>query len=530
MEVTVITGPERLSLINRLTEGAPSLWSPHWLPRPLSIALVLIIVTTGIFFLILGVLGGREMPVRHLHTFRTIEQAFNWAECGEYGSLRQDSGIGSDFGPIATNHDTSLRTLAEVRGGTLSGYCEHEFKTWSNEDSSLFYFFSFLLKLSPGASLNQMYLIATALFSIVFAVTGYVIWRATKSTFLSVSIVVVSAGWYVLGTLTLYMGSSVFAWPLLLLLVILMAYALTSAISGKMIRAIGILVLVGLLAAFAANMRSTLLPHIPLLLVVFLITTYFALRDTLSNSTGRNHLIGIAVLTIAFGGGYFGYQQLAIGPLKGLDDESLTSHPVAHPIVLGLGVPPNELSEDEGLGWYDGVGIELAERIEPGSTKNWNDYERVMWGYYFGLWQDRPLDMTRTYLIKAHTAGVSQAGHLRSLGIGWISPLSLMPSGIILGLVLVALSVWSLLKRLDDPLQTFLLRALLASTVAGYAVTWVIHSTFSLYILESPFSYVLLTVVFWWVVGNVSLRYLLRLRSSQEGKLTDVFRLVQRVW
>jgi hypothetical protein len=235
-------------------------------------------------------------------------------------------------------------------------------------------------------------------------------------------------------------------------------------------------------------------------------------------------------LTIAFGGGYFGYQQLAIGPLKGLNDESLTSHPVAHPIVLGLAVPPNELSEDEGLAWHDGAGFQLAERIEPGSTKKLNDYERVMWGYYFGLWQDRPLDMTRTYLVKADVTGVSQAAHLRSLGIGWISPLSLMPSGIVLGLVLAALSVWSLLKKLDDPLQTLLLRALLASTVAGYVVTWVIHSTYSLYILESPFSFVLLTVLFWWFVGRISLRYLLRLRSSREDELTDVLRLVQRVW
>ena len=513
-----------------MIEGAPRLWNSNRLLRSLGVALVLIVAAAGVFFLIIGTLGGRELPAKGVHTIWAIEMAFNWAECGEYGALRRDSGVASDFGTATNRLDTSLRTLAERRGGSLSGYCEHEFRNLSNEDSSLFYFFTFLLKLSPGASLNQMYHIATALFSIVFAVTGYVIWRATRSVFLSASTVVASAGWYVVGTLTLYMSSRVFAWPLLLLLVILLAYALTSAISGKMIRAVGILILAGLLAAFAANMRSTLLPHIPLLLVVFLVTTYFALRGTSSISTGRSHLISVMVLAIAFAGGYVGYQQIAIGPLSDLSEESLTSHPIAHPIVLGLAVPPNELSKDEGLAWHDGVGFQLAERIEPGSTLKLNDYERVMWGYYFGLWQNRPLDMTRTYLIKADAAGVSQAGHLRSLGIGWISPLSLMPSGIVLGLVLAGLSVWSLLKKLDDPLQTFLLRVLLASTVAGYAVTWVIHSTYSLYVLESPFSYVLLTVVFWWVVGNISLRYLLRLRSSQEDGMTGALRFISRVW
>jgi len=514
VEAPEITGSEGLSLTDRMTERASSLWNPNWLPRPVNVALVLGVVAAGVFFLILAVLGGRELPAKGVHTIRAIEQAFNWVECGEFGALRQDSGIASDFGKNLTELDTSLKSLAERRGGTLSGYCEHEFRTWSNEDSSLFYFFSFLLKLSPGASLNQMYLIATALYSIIFVVTGYVIWRVTRSVFLSVSTVFASAGWYVIGTLTLYMSSRVFAWPLLLLLTILMAYALTSAISGKMIRAVGILVFVGLFAAFAVNMRSTLFPHIPLLLVALLVTTYFALRSTSPASTGRSHIISVAVLTIAFGGGYFGYQQLAIGPLSGLNDKSLTTHPVAHPLVLGLSVPPNELSADEGIAFADGVGFQIAERIEPGSSLNLNDYERVMWGYYFGLWQDRPLDMIKTYLIKAEVSGVSQAGHLRSLGIGWFSPLSVLPNGIFLGLLLLALAAWSYFTRIKDPVQVFLLRALLASAVAGYAITWAIHSTHSLYVLESPFSYILLTILFWWFVGKISLRYLLRLRSS----------------
>ena len=138
--------------------------------------------------------------------------------------------------------------------------------------------------------------------------------------------------------------------------------------------------------------------------------------------------------------------------------------------------------------------------------------------------------MIEAYLIKANAAGVSQASQLRSIGIGWISPLSVIPGGIVLGLLLIALNALVYFVKYDSVGQAFLLRALLASSLVGYLVTAAIYSTFSLYIPESPFTYIILTLVFWWAVGKIALKTILQMRSSREDVFTNGLKLAARVW
>ncbi|MCH7642646.1 MAG: hypothetical protein IIC30_05135, partial [Chloroflexi bacterium] len=220
----------------------------------------------------------------------------------------------------------------------------------------------------------------------------------------------------------------------------------------------------------------------------------------------------------------------AICPIGSSEGEGLTGHPIAHALVLGLAVPDSELARDEGIKWLDSVGFEIGERYRPGSTDSFADYEDAMFDYYFDLWRDRPGDMLRTYVGKANVTGISLYPQLRNIGIGWISPLNLVPNGILLGVILALLTLWSFVKRVGPPVQAFLLRSLLITLLGGYLVSMAIYPLASLYVPELPFTFIVLTVVFWWAAGRLALMAADRYEIAQNGRFGGVVRFAHRWW
>ena len=121
----------------------------------------------------------------------------------------------------------------------------------------------------------------------------------------------------------------------------------------------------GVVAAVSINLRSSYAAiYVVVLGIVIAMDSMSRLRNP---KIAKGHVIGKALGgALAFIVGVFAIQSLFIGPLSNLEVESgLTHHPIAHPIVLGLSVPSNALSEREGIAWSDIVGQTLAKRVDP---------------------------------------------------------------------------------------------------------------------------------------------------------------------
>jgi len=460
--------------------------------------------------------------------------AFNWIECGKYSSMLRPGG-GIEFSLLENRTDIEaverpFRELAEERTGSVDAYCDSPFQQQTNEDSSLFYLLAFLLLLWPGASLAQLYVLVTGMLSIGIALIGYAVWRWTRSVILSVGIVVAAAFWHSQLARFGIMTNHMFGWIFLLFTVFLMAWLVAEASSGTMRRAALIAVVTGLTAAFAANMRSTVQIEIPFLVLATAIGVMSATPPDPERWWRSRKLRHAIVLLSLMGIGWFTYGELAIRPYEAVNDGGLTNHPVAHVLVIGLAVPPNDLAREEGILWLDSRGLEIAERYRPGSTATMKQYNDALFDYYFDLWRDRPGDMFRTYMGKAKITGTSLFPHARNFGIGWISPLILIQNGIALGLILILVATYSFMLSIGSPAGAFLLRALGISLVGGYLISLVIFPMASLYIPEFPFTFILLTVVFWWASGRLALSAAIHYRITTDGWLGGKIRTAHQWW
>ena len=489
-----------------------------------------------VFVLNFVMIGSRPYPAVGNHQNRSIEMAFNWVECGEYSSISLDQGIRIAYRGTLENLtaveslDRPFEELAETQAGSTAAYCDLPFGQQKNEDSSLFYLLSSLLRLWPGASLAQLYVLGTAILSLGFALIGYAMWVWTRSVVLSAGTVLAVVLWYTEVMLFSFMGNHMFGWIFLLFAAFLMAWVVSEVASGRIWRAAFIALAAGLTAAFAANMRSTVQVEIPFLVIATGISVMAATPSGTKN-WWRSRKVGHAgVLLGLFAIAWLAYGRVAIAPYEAIDEGGLTVHPIGHVLVIGLAVPYGDLARDEGILWLDERGFQIAERYRPGSTATMQQYDDAMIDYYFDLWQDRPGDMVRTYVDKANITGTSLYPQLRNIGVGWISPLNLITNGLVLGGILALLTLYSFMFSIGSPVAMFLVRSLLISALGGYFVSMVIFPVASFYIPELPFTFILLTVVFWWAIVRLALMAALRYNVAQNGWTGSGLRFVQRWW
>jgi hypothetical protein len=166
----------------------------------------------------------------------------------------------------------------------------------------------------------------------------------------------------------------------------------------------------GFWAAFLGNLRTS---HYPIGIAICGLFLAHAAR-----TSSRRVL---AVATIACVGAIVAFQQAFIRPFGDLR----THHVIAHPLVLGLANPPNDLSRREGIEWDDAVGLRLAKRVEPNVTFLGPTYDSVLLHYYVGLWRCHPREMARLYWRKMFVTGDSVFEFLRStregpgIGLFW---------------------------------------------------------------------------------------------------------------
>src|SRR5262249_2931026 len=125
--------------------------------------------------------------------------------------------------------------------------------------------------------------------------------------------------------------------------------------------------------------------------------------------------IGVYALAIAL------FHALFIRPLVPArpSNQNYSYHPIAHPLVLSLAFPSNDLARREGILWQDDVGLTLAKRTIPEATYLGPLYEKALFRYYRNLWSAYPGEMARLYFAKFDMVGMPllrQAAHLPHAG------------------------------------------------------------------------------------------------------------------
>lgn len=459
--------------------------------------LIFSILTVVLFGLIFVAIGNRRADTRYSHTSRTIEMAYNWTHCDQFSALR-DIGLRSYFDGTPNPLDTNISDLALIGRSSPSEYCGGSFEPFQNEDSALFYLMSGVLFVTPNASAMGVFWSLSALMVLCFASFLIVLWHQSQDPYVTAMAAIMSIGLYTTLAVDQFLSIRTFMWPLLLLVVALLIRSQAAASYRVLI--IGTAG-AGAIAAIGINLRASYIAHY-LVVLGIVIAMAFAQQLRKPNANKRQATGRAMSGLLAFIIGMYVIQTIFIGPLSNLDVESgLTHHPIAHPIVLGLSVPTNPLSEREGIFWSDPAGAVLAERVDPLANTTYERYESALFKYYRGLWADHPGEMLGIYARKIHDAGTYEMSFLRSRLIGFLSPASAINSGYfyIVFMVVAALS-YILNFRSGSNLMQILVAAITGAALIDFVQAAAIYPRPSLYYPVLIFGLAFSTALIWSVV------------------------------
>ena len=189
----------------------------------------------------------------------------------------------------------------------------------------------------------------------------------------------------------------------------------------------------GLWTAFVANLRTS---HLPVYLAFAVMLFVFGERQRRRTEPSTRRWTRLSMAAAMFLAGYFAFSYGAIGRHLPQSDGNLARHTIAHPLVLGLGVPESDFSRREQIEWSDAVGLHVARRVDPDVLYLSPDYERALFTYYRGLWERHPAEMAGVYVSKAKVAGKAMIAYQRTRPgrIGGLialilGPLDLFPNG-----------------------------------------------------------------------------------------------------
>jgi hypothetical protein len=105
---------------------------------------------------------------------------------------------------------------------------------------------------------------------------------------------------------------------------------------------------------------------------------------------------------------YWAFGRAFIAPItpdRSTTFQNYSFHPIAHPLVLSLAIPPGTMSRREGIRWDDAVGPILAQRMIPDAVYLGPGYEEGLFLYYLKLWLLDPQEMLHVYRRKLDLAG-----------------------------------------------------------------------------------------------------------------------------
>ena len=342
-----------------------------------------------------------------------LETAANWALCGRFAqgtSVDADNRARVNLAEIraADAYDHSVVDLIERGAGSLAAYCAEPATVMNLDETAMMVIDAVALRLAPRMTLREL---AGALAISRLVLLWVFAWSLVEGGY---SLIAASATTGIAVYLTLLLGGNALysEYPFILPVVLSGVAVAGWGLRSKPRLPLAAFVL-GLWTAFLGNLRSS---HYPIGLAIAVLFILYSIRLLRSPK-----ITAFAALAIVSGVALYEW------PLTHGFSRVTTHHSIAHPLVLGIANPPNELSKREGIEWLDANGLELARRVNPDVTLGGPGYESALFSYYRQLWRTRPRAMAQIYLNKmiAATGAVfsflSQRGERPGTVLFWTS-------------------------------------------------------------------------------------------------------------
>jgi hypothetical protein len=341
-----------------------------------------------------------------------LETAANWVLCGRFaqGPSLDAARARVNLAEIraADAYDHSVVDLIEHGAGSVTAYCAEPAFVMDLDETSMMVIDAIALRLAPRLTLRELAgafavsrLVLLWVFAWFLVEGGYSLLAASAMTGIAVYFTML------LGGNALY-SEYPFILPVVLIGIAVAGWGLRSR-RWLPVAA----VVLGIWTAFLGNLRSS---HYPIGLAIAALFMLFSIRRVRS-----------AKITILAAVGLVSGIALYEWPLTHGFARVTTHHTIAHPLVLGLANPPNELSKREGIEWDDAKGLELARRVSPNVTYLGPGYETALFTYYRQLWRNYPGAMEKIYFNKMFAATgavfdfLSQRGERPGTVLFWTS-------------------------------------------------------------------------------------------------------------
>jgi hypothetical protein len=369
------------------------------------------------------------------HGLASLELALSRALCGKPSAYSPSIRVPYEVRDHPELRIVPMRDLILRHVPDMDAFCQSASQPFVNNENALMLLESWILRVRPAISVAGL---AKALSLIRIAgVCAFVLLLIDLGSSLSVAAAVL------LASLSLMRGMQEHAlsvYPFLFVLVIAAVALYGFALKYGATRTIGGGALLGVVAGaytgFGVNMRTSYLPVYLALALCFLVADQVWWRPSVPGV--RAQLGRALVVMTCFVAGYFTLQYLGITRnMPPAVRYNAASHSIAHPLVLSLGVPQNDLSRREGIDWLDAAGIHLAQRMIPDAVYLGPTYDEALFKYYRYLWKTYPREMTRVYIAKfsltgSHMLTIISAGggSLARVKRLLVAPLRLLPNGI----------------------------------------------------------------------------------------------------
>jgi hypothetical protein len=402
------------------------------------------------------------------HALLSADIAINQALCGGPTKVSSQFRLPYEARDAAEFRDVPIRDVVAGRFGNIERYCLTVGGPIVNNENGLMWVEEWIIRLSPGASLNDL---AVRLHGLRLMVVALV----------SVAMIRLGSGPLASGVVTFsalvalrqigHLGLTAYPLDFVLLLLCATLVSLLSAGGVRVSARLGVICAfaLGVLVALGANVRTS---HLVVYAAVIGWAVAFALVWHHRGASSRVRLLTAVSLAAAVISGDQVFQRLAINRRLPTDVAMSPHHSTWHAIVLSLATPGNALAEREGIEWSDGAAWRLAQRFRPEVSYLSAEYESVLSAYYRSLWRRDPGSMWAVYGLKARTVGKQMIEVLRGnqgpdrRWFWWIlRPLDLLPhGGYFLALYIIVVGAGVLMSVVGHP------GGMLVTTLSGIAV------------------------------------------------------------
>jgi hypothetical protein len=464
-----------------LSEVVCSRWGPR-APGPLlaTFALWLAVVGTGIAINRQCLAPFDQPIINDRHAMISLEMVINQQRFGCLSHLyvghlfvERDKHIFTLLPENPAMLSQRLRDLPEKCNDSATYYAQNLVPVVNNENS-LMLIDRAVLWLVPDITLAGMILAHTVIKVLCLAVFVFFLLRAGFSPILSLAVFHIAL--LIVQDVNHYRPLSIYPFllPCTLFLVAILGLTLNYGLHRCLWKHVPAMVLFGISGAFLTNLRTSYFPVVAALVLFYTLIASLDLRGTLRLSYMKTGLSAALTLACIFAG-FRTFTATFISPLEkactvNCGGLSYSYHVIAHPLVLFLAVPPNELASREGIAYDDAYGLKLARRIDPKVRFLGPNYDKALFVYYFKLWLYYPLEMIHLYQAKFQLAAFSASQARPVSDTKWATwfrvlgfPLQCCANFLIYVILFGALSVIPVcLARWLNPARAFALSALAA--------------------------------------------------------------------